>query len=35
MRESYRDLKEELMRVAWHPDRVARWLEQDMDLEDL
>jgi len=35
MRENYRELKEELMQKAWHPDRVARWLEAGMDLEDL
>jgi len=35
MREANRDLKEELIQRAWHPDRVAGWLEAGMDLEDL
>ena len=35
MREAHKDLKEELMQAVWHPNRVAKWLEQGMDLEDL
>ena len=35
MREANREFKEELMQRAWHPSRVARWLEAGMDLEDL
>ena len=28
-------LREELMVKVWHPSRIARYLEQGMDLEDL
>jgi hypothetical protein len=35
MRESHRDLKEELMQAAWHPSRVAKWLEAGMDIDEL
>jgi hypothetical protein len=35
MHQSHRELKEELMKEAWRPSRVAKWLEQDVDLEDL
>ena len=31
MREANRDLKEELIRRAWHPSRVAKWLEAGLD----
>jgi hypothetical protein len=35
MRESYKELKEELMKAAWHPRRIHKWLELEIDLEDL
>jgi hypothetical protein len=35
MRGAHTDLKEELIRAAWHPSRVSAWLESGMDLEDL
>ena len=35
MRESYKVLKEEIIKAAWHPKRVTKWLEHGMDLDDL
>jgi hypothetical protein len=35
MRESYKTLKEELIRTAWHPKRVVRLLEMGMDVDDM
>jgi hypothetical protein len=35
MRESHKALKEELIQAAWHPRRVAAWLESGVYLEDL
>ena len=28
-------IREELMCRVWHPSRIAKWLEQDLDLENL
>jgi len=35
MKEAYRDLKEELIQRAWHPSRIATWLDAGVDLEDM
>jgi hypothetical protein len=35
MRESHKDLKEELLQVALHPDRIEQWLKMGMELEDM
>jgi hypothetical protein len=35
MKENHRDLKEELIQCAWHPSRIAAWLEAGIDLDDL
>lgn len=35
MRENYKDLKREIIETAWHPNRVSKWLEMGLDLEDL
>jgi len=35
MRESHKDLKQELMQSAWHPSRIQKWLEAGLDLEDI
>jgi len=35
MKENHRDLKEELIQRAWHPSRIATWLEAGLDLDDL
>lgn len=29
----WEDAKEELVAAAWHPDRVAKWLEAEVDIE--
>ena len=28
-------LREELMSKAWHPSRIAQWLEQGIDVDEL
>ena len=35
MREEYKELKEELIQRAWHPMRIAAWLDAGMDIDDL
>jgi hypothetical protein len=35
MRESYKDLKEELMKVMWSPERILDLLEKGIDIEDM
>ena len=35
MKETHRDLKEELIQRAWNPSRIAAWLDAGVDLEDL
>jgi len=35
MRENYRDLKEEIVAAAWHPRRVAKWIEAGVELDSL
>ena len=35
MKESYKDLKEELIQRALTPDRIAAWLDSGMDIDDL
>jgi hypothetical protein len=35
MRESYKELKQEIIQEAWHPRRIAYRLEAGMDIEDM
>jgi hypothetical protein len=35
MRESHKELKEEIIQKSMHPDRVSKWLENGLDLDDL
>ena len=35
MREKYKELKEELIQRAWHPSRIAAWLDAGMDIDDI
>jgi hypothetical protein len=35
MRESYTNLKEELIQKTWRPERIAAWLEEGLDLDEL
>ena len=35
MRESYKSLKEEIIMARWHPDRVAKMLEDGLDPNEL
>ena len=35
MKENHRDLKEELIQLAWHPSRITAWLDAGVDLEDM
>jgi hypothetical protein len=35
MRAANADLKEELMRAAWHPRRVLAWVESGADVDNL
>ncbi len=35
MRESHKELKRDILQAALHPDRVAQWLENGMDPDDM
>jgi hypothetical protein len=34
MKESKRELNEAIIAEAWHPKRIARWIEMGFDIED-
>jgi len=35
MKESKRELNEAIVAEAWHPKRMARWIELGLDIDDL
>jgi hypothetical protein len=35
IKDSKRELNEAIITEAWHPKRIAKWIEQGIDLEDL
>lgn len=35
MQDRCKAIKEELMMVVWHPDRVCKWMQAGLDVEDM
>jgi len=35
MKESKRELNQAIIAEAWHPKRIARWIEMGFDIEEL